>query len=90
MMPCSGTMLYQCLHHAEVTDPVVYDGDVNNPRVLTSGNKSTGGPVQTYFFYTRTVVLKIFWFVVHCKTYKNVLAHFGYKIKNKLIYLNYK
>jgi hypothetical protein len=33
------------------------------------------------------VVLKLFWFAAHCKTYKNVLANFVYKIKNILIYL---
>jgi hypothetical protein len=32
------------------------------------------------------VVLKLFWFTAHCKTYNNFLAHFVYKIKNILIY----
>jgi hypothetical protein len=31
-----------------------------------------------------------FWFAAHCKTYKNVLAHFMFKIKNTLINLNYE
>jgi hypothetical protein len=35
----------------------------------------------------RPVVLKIVWFAAHCKIYTNLLSHFGYKIKNILIYL---
>jgi hypothetical protein len=32
------------------------------------------------------VVLKLFWFAAHCKTYKKFLVHSVYKIKNILIY----
>jgi hypothetical protein len=34
----------------------------------------------------RSVVFKLFWFTAHCKTHKNFLVHFVYKIKNILIY----
>jgi hypothetical protein len=35
---------------------------------------------------SKAVVLKLFWFAAHCKTYKNFLTHFVYKVKNILIY----
>jgi hypothetical protein len=34
----------------------------------------------------RAVVLKLFWFGEHCKTYNNIPVHFVYKIKNIFIY----
>jgi hypothetical protein len=45
--------------------------------------------LSTLFWNTlqfRSVVFKLFRFPAHCKTYKNLLAHFVYKITNILTY----
>jgi hypothetical protein len=41
--------------------------------------------VLEFFHAYRSVVLKLFWFLAHCKTYNNFLAHFVYKIKHILV-----
>jgi hypothetical protein len=51
---------------------------------------STSFPNRLFVLFLSPVVLKLFWFATHCKTYKNLLAHFVYKIKNILIFLNYE
>jgi hypothetical protein len=42
--------------------------------------------LQYAFIHSITVVLKLFWFAAHCKTFKYFLEHLVYKIKNILMY----